>query len=411
MTRDRYQAGDRLGPKGLFQLVAEEVYKDGKVEPFEQRILADLARYLKIPSDSSRRIAVRALERFKAKELGTPRRLAPLLLYERVVFFAWSDGAEDPLEAKMLGALRRMFRISEHTHEQLVEKVTSPGYREATCVEEAPPTTEVLLDDLVGDLGPEDPSTSATQGPGAMPGEIPSISGLASRPSPPVEREKPKPPVVEERPSRAPMPAPVRMAGDKQGSERFPISPGGIPLPPGPLAAIRFAGFAACFGLVWLLGLGSGRDGKAANDGFGMAIGFGFAVYWLLRRAYEASLLSADAALVVSAAGVVLPAAFGGGGEETRIARKDIVGISVSKAMKDRSESVRVLHLMLAEGRRISIFETALAGDFDRILKSLESYLLKPIKDEEHRYEIPTSVGIVILAVLVIMIVGILALK
>jgi hypothetical protein len=122
---------------------------------------------------------------------------------------------------------------------------------------------------------------------------------------------------------------------------------------------------------------------RLGQGSFGLAMAAGFGAYWSARKAYEASVLPHDAALVVSAKGIVVPGILCGGSGESKISRGEIKGLKVSKVPRGRQETLLVLHLQLSKGGEICLYETALDADFDHVCKELEAYLLRPIQREE----------------------------
>ena len=56
--------GEPLTKEGLFMLVCDEVYKDGKVEDFELKILKTMAKVLKLPKEKATEGIHTAQERF-----------------------------------------------------------------------------------------------------------------------------------------------------------------------------------------------------------------------------------------------------------------------------------------------------------------------------------------------------------
>ncbi len=146
MKNEFYEVGKPLSRKGLFQLLTDEVFKDGKVEKWENSILNKLAKFLSIKSEWARKIASRSMEKFKKGQLGTKRPLNAMQLYERALFFVWSDGVIDDAERKMLQGLRMFFNISSKAHDEMLLRVQTDEYREKFKPEEKP-TTEHTWDD------------------------------------------------------------------------------------------------------------------------------------------------------------------------------------------------------------------------------------------------------------------------
>lgn len=405
MSRDRYRAGRRLSPKGLFQLVAEEAFKDGKIEPVEQEVLTRLARFLGIPEDSTRRIARQALSKFRKGELGTPRSLRPRLLYERTLYFVWSDGEEDRREEKMLEGLRRLFRIGPEEHREILERVRSPGYGTGSRIDEAPPTEELSTDQLgrmQEELREQLRQTSPEQAPASGPEPSSEPAPAESDPGPvpsPVPAPEPSPgpvpmPVPERAPEPSPRPAPVpapepsppegrpaprRSVGERPGELRIPLLPGGVPVPLVPNLGFALLGIGAGGALLGVISLLLPEGTRLGEGAYSMAMALWIGTYWTLRSRYEASLLPPDAALVVSARGVRLPGVFLGAPGEVSLPRSEIEALEVTRTMRSREETIRVLHLRRREGKALSLHETALGMDFERACRELEGYLLRPV--------------------------------
>lgn len=107
----------------LFSMIADEAFRDGVVEDFENQILVTMARFLRLEAPEAQRLAREARERFRAGSLGEVRPLSPLELYSTALGFVLSDGEVDALEAGMLEGLRLALGIRE----QPEAPRTSPG--------------------------------------------------------------------------------------------------------------------------------------------------------------------------------------------------------------------------------------------------------------------------------------------
>jgi len=118
-----YAEGRALSREGAFQLVAEEVWRDGQVEDFEQNFLEALARFLNLDAAMSRKILHRVEDLYRRGRLGESRRLDPELLYYRILFIIWSDGRVDQLETRILAGLQRALRVTPEMHEQILQNI------------------------------------------------------------------------------------------------------------------------------------------------------------------------------------------------------------------------------------------------------------------------------------------------
>lgn len=96
---------------GLFALVCDEVFRDGKVEDVENRVLNRLAGFLRLDEVRCRKVARRSRERFEAGLLGPARPLDPAALHVAVTGAAHRDGVVDPEEAILVESLRLLLEI------------------------------------------------------------------------------------------------------------------------------------------------------------------------------------------------------------------------------------------------------------------------------------------------------------
>ena len=106
MIEDHFGKGKPLTPAGLLQLLTDEVYKDGVVEPWEKQVLQRIAAFLNISAEKARAIEEQSRTKYAEGELGSRRPLDTLALYKKVLYFVVSDLEIDYLEAKMLEGLR-----------------------------------------------------------------------------------------------------------------------------------------------------------------------------------------------------------------------------------------------------------------------------------------------------------------
>jgi hypothetical protein len=120
-----------LTPEGLFQIVAEEAFKDGVLEGWEAKILQILANFLDLPRERALAIAQSARQRHREGKLGQERPLRPEHLYRKVLYFTCYDGQIAESEGQMLLALRRLFKISEKDHTRLFQQVAMQFRRQS----------------------------------------------------------------------------------------------------------------------------------------------------------------------------------------------------------------------------------------------------------------------------------------
>lgn len=126
-------------PEALFQIVAEEAFKDGVLEGWEAKILQILARFLGLGRDRAIEIALQAKRQHAEGRLGEARPLRPGTLYRKVLYFVCADGTITETEGQMLLALRRLFKISEDEHARHLHQVAMQfRRRDASRPPEAP---------------------------------------------------------------------------------------------------------------------------------------------------------------------------------------------------------------------------------------------------------------------------------
>lgn len=187
-----------LTREGLFRLIADEVCRDGILEPFEKDILEVMAPFLRLDREQARNIVLAARDRFQAGVLGTPRPLDPRALYAKALEFARADGRIDRLEDQMLAGLRKLFQLSDEDHAAIQKTLPPPPVAEAPA--------------------PAAPTGAAPGGPKAPPA---------------AETATPRPPARPPAPNRPTAPAPATSSPCRGEAERgAPPDPTPSPTPP-----------------------------------------------------------------------------------------------------------------------------------------------------------------------------------
>src|SRR5688572_23153496 len=110
---DLYALGRPLGRRGLFQLVSDEAFRDGKLEPWENDILGALARFLKLDGELARTIARMSKEKYKAGAFDESRPLDPIRLFREILRHAYSDDEVDERERAMLAGMQKLLKLSD----------------------------------------------------------------------------------------------------------------------------------------------------------------------------------------------------------------------------------------------------------------------------------------------------------
>lgn len=118
-----YRRGRNLDEEGLFELVTDEVFRDGQAGPEERRLLFALARVLRLDERGASAIARRSRDRFHAGGLGVVRPFDKHQLYARVLRYCLADGRIDPREKSMIEGLFQIFRLSPDDHKRILYSV------------------------------------------------------------------------------------------------------------------------------------------------------------------------------------------------------------------------------------------------------------------------------------------------
>jgi len=112
--------GKPLTKEGLFMLICEEVYKDGVVEDWEEKIVRTMSAALKLTPEQSQKIVKAAIERYMDDKLGSERPLSPPILYKKALYYCMADNSVDHLEKAMILSLRKLFSVSDKDHKQIL---------------------------------------------------------------------------------------------------------------------------------------------------------------------------------------------------------------------------------------------------------------------------------------------------
>ena len=100
-----------LTRRAALQILLEECYRDGKVDPNKDGTLPQLARVIGVETQTARRIARSARRRAAAGELGPRAGFDPHRVYERAEVLAQVDGVLQEREIAILERLRKVLRL------------------------------------------------------------------------------------------------------------------------------------------------------------------------------------------------------------------------------------------------------------------------------------------------------------
>jgi hypothetical protein len=117
------EKGKPLSKEGLFQLICDEVYKDGVVEVWEEKIVRTMAAVLKLSPSTSQKAVKSSIARYMTDSLGKSRPLSPVSLYTKVLYWSLCDNNLDPLEEQMVLSLRKLFSINDEAHTKVLLKL------------------------------------------------------------------------------------------------------------------------------------------------------------------------------------------------------------------------------------------------------------------------------------------------
>ena len=111
MSDDFLNAQGPLTRRAALQILLEECYRDGKIDPTRDGTLAGLARSIGVEARLSRRIARSARRRASVGDLGPRAPFDPQRVYDRAEVLAYVDGELLDREIAILERLRKVMRL------------------------------------------------------------------------------------------------------------------------------------------------------------------------------------------------------------------------------------------------------------------------------------------------------------
>lgn len=123
LTTDCYRHGLPLSREGLFQMVMEEAFRDGRIDDRDNQILCVLLRFLRFEQGDAMTIARTAKQKFDEGVLGPERPFRPLELYKRVLRYVFLGRQPSTIELKMVQGVRALFRISSELHDLAIQQI------------------------------------------------------------------------------------------------------------------------------------------------------------------------------------------------------------------------------------------------------------------------------------------------
>lgn len=114
-----------LTKRDLFQLVADEAFRDGLIDSGEAMLLAKLGRFLGLSRDEARSLAAVSRARYEGGFIEESRSMDVEHLYVEALHRILADGRVGWDERRVLAGLRKLLGIAETRHRELVGKVLS----------------------------------------------------------------------------------------------------------------------------------------------------------------------------------------------------------------------------------------------------------------------------------------------
>jgi len=110
----------RLTREKFFEIVAEELFRKGSIDPLECLILQRLTRFLQLKDEVILAIARAAQEKGRRIQKTDIGPFDPRVAYTGVLCEVLAYGALGPRELQMLEAFRILLRLPEGLHERLI---------------------------------------------------------------------------------------------------------------------------------------------------------------------------------------------------------------------------------------------------------------------------------------------------
>lgn len=130
MKPDFYSKGSELSKQGIFQILAEETWRDGEVSGTDSKILEGLRKYLRLDNQVAMEVLDLAEEKFRSHQIGKLRDFSKSQCYARALRYAFSDGEIlSKREEKYLRGLRAALGLREKDHLKILERLSKKGWQ------------------------------------------------------------------------------------------------------------------------------------------------------------------------------------------------------------------------------------------------------------------------------------------
>lgn len=130
MSKDHYEKGKELSKTGIYQILAEEAWRDGELSRADSELLEGLRKYLRLKNESAMKILDIAEDKYRNQSLGRLRDFSPRQCYARALRYAYSDDAElSGKERKYLTGLRSALGLGDKDHDEIQRRLEEKGWR------------------------------------------------------------------------------------------------------------------------------------------------------------------------------------------------------------------------------------------------------------------------------------------
>lgn len=377
----------RLRPMGLFAIISDAAFSDGKIEPFEQKILNRIAVALKLDKKVAKSIARRSRERYSDGKLGEEKPLSPKIVYRHSLEVACADKTIDTTERVLLDTLRELFKISTEYHNAALGRIQDAlrrKLRESSPVASESSTSESKTSESVTSeseaLLPEDTNADLARKASSI------LAALDKRcePEPEVDLSS-------------------KRSAVRAAEKIFQLKPSGLPVPLAvdmvfsAIGAIVFMGAFIALNPI-LQGLNSGSF--LINLIYLLFVFGSCGFYWVERKRYRRKLLLDYDQIKIGLRYVTIPGFALGEYKKIKLSRDDI---DVFATVEGSSEQYSSLNFVLGDSSKVLRLDALAIEDISLLCKTIEDFMDKPIvtTNESYlkaNYQHFLSIGIILLS-------------